>query len=370
MTILNRIDQNTILEVNLKSLCFNYNKIVKTTTPNCITAATVKANAYGLGIREVSKALIKQRCNNFFVATLEEGIELRNVSKNIKIYILNGLDKNKTHQYRINNLTPVLNSIEQIKEYEKYQLSNKIRLNAILNFDTGMSRLGMDEDETKTLVKNKNNIIKCSKILYIMSHLACGDDQKNKKNKEQLLYFTKIAHHFPKVKKTLANSAGIMLGKKYHFDMVRPGISIYGGDSQLKGKNSFKQVVTLRSRLIQIRKIRKGATIGYGATFKAKKNMIIGTIAIGYADGINRLFSNNHKLYLKNKSVNLVGRVSMDLITVDLTSIPKKDLNTDNKIEIINKKNTINKICKSIKTIPYEILTSLGNRYLRIYKNS
>ena len=363
-----RFDQNTTLEIDLKSICHNFNKIKKKVSKNCIVAATVKANAYGLGIKQVSKALIKLKCKDFFVATLMEGIELRSYNKSVHIYILNGLDLGKCSIYKKYRLTPVLNSIRQINEYETYQSKIKKSMDAIIHFDTGMSRLGLDEDETKKLINNKNNILKKTNVRYIMSHLACGDEPKNKKNNEQLKTFREISKSFKNIKTTLANSAGVLLGKNYHFDMVRPGISIYGGNAQKNEKNTYRNVIKLTAKLIQIRQIKKGSTVGYGATYKAKQNMIIGTISLGYADGLNRLFSNNMKCYYKKKKINLIGRVSMDLVTLDLSKFQKKDIQINNRIEIINDQNNINQICVNIGTIPYEILTNLGHRYSRKYK--
>ena len=368
MSQMNSIDQNTTLEIDLKSICHNFKKIKKKVSKNCIVAATVKANAYGLGVKQVSKSLIKHKCKDFFVATLMEGIELRSYNKSVHIYILNGLDSGKCSIYKKHKLTPVLNSIKQIKEYEIYQSKIKKSMDAIIHFDTGMSRLGLDEDETKKLIDNKNNILKKTNIKYIMSHLACGDDPKSKKNNKQLKIFKKISKSFKDNKITLANSAGILLGKNFHFDMVRPGISLYGGSAQKNQKITYKHVIKLTSKLIQIRQIKKGSTVGYGATYKAKQKMIIGTISLGYADGLNRLFSNNMKCYYKNKQINLIGRVSMDLVTLDLSKFPLEDIQINNRIEIINDKNNINQICMNIGTIPYEILTSLGHRYSRKYK--
>ena len=363
----NMIDQNTILEIDLKSICYNFNKIKKIVGKNCIVAATVKANAYGLGLEKVSKSLIKNKCKDFFVATLMEGIELRSYNKSVNIYILNGLYSGKCSIYKKYKLTPVLNSIKQIREYEIYQSKIKKSMDAIIQFDTGMSRLGLDRDETRTLINKKNYILKKTNIRYIMSHLACGDNPKSKKNNEQLKMFTEISKSFKNIKMTLANSAGVLLGKNFHFEMVRPGISLYGGDAQKKEKNVYRHVIKLSAKLIQIRQIKKGATVGYGATYKAKQKMIIGTISLGYADGLNRLFSNNLKCYYKRKEINLVGRVSMDLITLDLSKFQKKDIQINSQIEIINGQNNINKICMNIGTIPYEILTSLGHRYSRRY---
>jgi len=365
---MNTIDQNTTLEIDLKSICHNFKTVKRKVGKNCIVAATVKANAYGLGVREISQSLIKKKCKHFFVATLMEGIELRSYNKKVKIYILNGLEKGKCYIYKKYRLTPVLNTLKQISEYEIYQSRIKKSMDAIIHFDTGMSRLGLDEDETKKLIKNKNNILKKTNINYIMSHLACGDDPKSRKNIEQLKMFKEISKSFKNIKKTMANSAGVLLGKNYHFDMVRPGISIFGGNAQKNQKNTFRHVVKLTAKLIQIREIKKGSTVGYGATYKAKQKMIIGTIGLGYADGLNRLFSNNMKCYYKKKEINLIGRVSMDLITLDLSKFQKKDIQINNRIEIINDKNNINQICMNIGTIPYEILTNLGHRYSRVYK--
>ncbi len=368
MSQVNTIDQNTTLEIDLKSICHNFKKIKKKVSKDCIVAATVKANAYGLGLKKVSQSLIRVKCKDFFVATLNEGIELRSYNESVNIFILNGLDSGKCSIYKKYKLTPVLNSIKQIREYESYQSRIKKPMNAIIHFDTGMSRLGLDENETKKLIKNKNKYLKKTNVMYIMSHLACGDNPRDKKNNEQLKMFKEISKSFKNIKMTLANSAGVLLGKKYHFDMVRPGISIYGGNAQKVEKNSYKQVIKLTAKLIQIRQIEKGSTVGYGATYKAKQKMIIGTVGLGYGDGLSRLFSNNMKCYYKKKEVNIIGRVSMDLITLDLSKFQKKDIKISNRIEIINNQNNINQICVNIGTIPYEILTSLGHRYRRKYK--
>merc|ERR1711924_27551 len=168
---------------------------------------------YGLGVKEVSQSLIKEKCKDFFVATLKEGIELRPYNKSINIYILNGLDSGKCSIYKKYKLTPVLNSIKQIREYEIYQSKIKKSMDAIIHFDTGMSRLGLDEDETIKLINNKNKLLKRTNLRYIMSHLACGDDPKNKKNNMQLKMFRKISKSFKNIKMTLANSAGVLLGK-------------------------------------------------------------------------------------------------------------------------------------------------------------
>ena len=361
------VDKNTFLDINLKAINKNYNIIKQIVGRKCIIAATVKADAYGLGADKVVNSLIKKGCKYFFVATTNEAIFLRKLNKKINIFILNGLITNELKLIHKHNLIPVINNLNQLRKIESYQKIKRNNQKIALHFDTGMSRLGFDKSETKLLVKNKSKLIKKSKVFLIMSHLACADDKKSKLNKIQLIKFDSIRSHFPNCLHSLSNSAGVLLGKKYHFDMVRPGISLYGGQCQKKEKLIYHEVVSLRAKLIQIREIYKGDTIGYGATFKAGSKMIIGTLGFGYADGFNRLFSNNFQIKLRNKTIKLVGRVSMDLITVDLTDIKSKKNIMNEEFEIIGGKYSINTVAKIIDTIPYEILTNLGKRYERRY---
>ena len=364
---MNNVDKNTFLDIKLKFINKNYNIIQKKVGNKCIIGATVKADAYGLGANKVVPSLIKNGCKYFFVATTNEAIELRRINKNITIFILNGLittDLNLIHKF---NLIPIINNLTQLNKIEKFQKNKKIKLSIGLHFDTGMSRLGFDKNETIILINRKLSLIKMSKVVLVMSHLSCADDSKSKLNKKQLLKFKTIKSHFPESLHSLANSAGILLGKNYHFDMVRPGISLYGGHCKKNEKKIYHQVVSLKAKLIQVRNINKGDTIGYGATYKAKMNMKIGTLGFGYADGFNRLFSNNFQIKLKNKKIDIVGRVSMDLVTIDLTKIKISNSIMKQEFEIIGNKYSINVISKMINTIPYEILTNLGKRYQRRY---
>ena len=360
-------DQNTFLDIKIGSVINNYNKIKNKVSKNCDVAATVKADAYGLGIKPIVKSLIANKCGIFFVATLTEGIELRNINKRISIYVLNGLNDENIKTFYRHNIIPVINSLAQLKRAESFSLNKRNPIKIALHFDTGMSRLGLDNWETEVLLKRKKFLIKNTHINLVMSHLACADNSQNKKNNKQLKRFKEISKHFPNVKLSLSNSAGILLGKKYHFDLVRPGISLYGGNCSLVRTNNYDHVVSLKAKIIQTRIINKGETVGYGSTYKAKRRMMIGTIPIGYGDGFNRLFSNQIELYYKNRKVKIVGRVSMDLITVDLTKFIKNKTWEKDYIELINSKNNIDYLSKVIKTIPYEILTSLGNRYQRRY---
>ena len=361
------VDQNTFLDINLRSLSDNYLKIKKKVNKNCIVAATVKSNAYGLGVNKVLPALIRSQCKYFFVASTDEAIEIRKINKEVEVFILNGLVLDNLSIINKYKLIPVINSLKQLKKIERYQTKFKKKLKIAIHFDTGMSRLGLDRNETAYLIKNQSKLIKNSDLILIMSHLACADDPRNKKNQNQLKKFDKIRTNFPNCRHSISNSGGVLLGRDYNLDMVRPGISLYGGNCQIREGKHYKNVVSLKSKLIQTREINEGDTVGYGATFKAKKKMKIGTFAVGYGDGFSRLFSNNCKIYLDNRRINLIGRVSMDLVTVDLTNFTNIKQITTKEFEFIGNNNTINTLCESLNTIPYEILTNLGKRYQRRY---
>ena len=360
-------DDNAILEINLKALSKNYKLIKKNLKSTTECAATVKADAYGIGAIKVVKSLMANGCKTFFAAHLSESVELRKISKKIKIFCYHGIDEKNYHEFLKFNVIPIANSISQINLINKLNKKKKFNQGIAIHFDTGMSRLGLDENETNQLITNKIKY-KSLKIDLVMSHLACSDQKRHSMNTKQLDKFGIIRKHFPNSKASLANSAGIFINKKYHFDLVRPGIALYGGNPFLNSKINFHHVIKLKARLIQIRSIKKNDTVGYGATFKAKKNMYIGTIAVGYADGFDRKFSNNMKVYFRNKPLKVLGRVSMDLMTIDLTPIyTAKKYNKLMYIDVINKFNNINILSARINTIPYEILTSLGNRYKRKY---
>lgn len=363
----NKLSPHVILEINLKNLKFNYSKIKKKVSKKTTVAATVKADGYGLGSHEVVKSLIKEKCNVFFVATLDEAISLRKKFKKIQLQVLNGFHSERVKDYDKYNIIPIINSLQQLEDIEKYSKKTK-KMNISIHFDTGMSRLGLDNSETEHLLRKKEILIKHSNLKLVMSHLACGDEPKHRKNLAQLKSFKKICAHFPNVTKSLSNSAGILLGRSYDFDLVRPGISLYGGHCQ-KNQNSsiYKNVISLKSKIIQKRIIYKDDTVGYGGTFKAKNKMLIGTLPIGYADGFFRSFSNKGSFYLLGKKVPIIGRISMDLTTIDLTSLRNKNLNKNVFVEVIGNKNNVNHLSKIISTISYEILTSLGKRYQRRY---
>lgn len=340
---------NGELTINLKEIQENYKRLKKICGKYCETAAVVKANAYGLGVSQVVPALFEAGARSFFVATFEEGLEIRRFLRECHIYILNGYDHKNAKSYAAYSLTPILNSQEQIKLFQSDGGGE-----AVLHFDTGMNRLGLNPEEEIDLTNLK--------LHFIMSHLSSSEEPQNPVNKIQLEKFQSLLAKFPKTRSSLANSFGIFLGPEYRFQMTRPGIALYG-----EGKTS-KQVVELQLPILQIREAKKGETVGYNETFTFEKDTFLATVGAGYADGLHRLLSNNGTLFWKNYRLPIRGRISMDLLTCDLSAVPEKERpKPDDRLEVIGKNQTVEQISKDTKTIPYEILTSLGNRYKREY---
>lgn len=337
------------LTVNLKALQENYKTLKNFCGASCETAAVVKANAYGIGASKAVPALFEAGARSFFVATLEEGVKIRRFLPQVHIYILNGFWPKSAKNYKTYNLIPVLNSTESIIEFQKAGGGE-----AILHFDTGMNRLGLRPEETPDL--------KGIHLHFIMSHLTSSEETENPSNPRQLESFNAIRKRFTKTKASLANSHGIFLGAEYRFDLARPGIALYGS-----GK-AMKPVISLSVPTLQIRNVKAGEAAGYNETYTFKKNSTLAVVGAGYADGLPRTLSNKGALYWKGYKLPIRGRVSMDTIICDLKNVPEKDYPlAGDKLELIGENQSLDQIAKDARTIPYEILTSLGNRYKRIY---
>lgn len=339
-----------ILEVNLNKIINNYNKL-KSLSGSAKCAAVVKANCYGLGDKEICLKLEKENCQDFFVATINEAISLRKYIKEANIYILNGPNQNEISHYKNYNLTAILNNQEQIDYWQETNLPCNIHL------DTGMNRLGV-KNIRKDELRNLN-------IQYIMSHLACGDEKNNPYNLEQLNKFENFYRENPEYKYSLANSSGIFLGKNFRYDMVRAGCALYGINPC--DKNNMENIVTLKAKIINISNIDSQEYVGYGATYRAKHKIRLATLGIGYADGYNRLLGNRSYVYFKKHKIPVIGRISMDLVTIDITNIADNEIENNMYVELINNHIDVNIMAKLCNTIGYEILTSIGNRVKREY---
>lgn len=357
-----------ILTINLKAIIKNWKTLSKKLDKKTLCAAAIKTNAYGLGARKVASALVSAGCKNYFVAYPFEGKELREVVGNQQIFVLNGIVKNMENFYVQNDLIPVINSLEQLKIYSHYAKKSNKKLKIAVHFDTGMVRLGIPTYELLELLEN-NDVFSSLEPVLVMSHLSCADDKKHPKNAQQLELFKKIKEafkkKFPNIKASLANSAGIYLGKEYHFDMVRPGIALYGG-RPFDECSDLENVVGLKAQILQIQKAKPPQTIGYGATYELKEEKTIATASIGYGDGFFRSLSNKGCGYINGQKAPIVGRVSMDLTSFDVSNISQK-LSAGDYIDIISLNNPIEKLAKNAKTVNYEVLTNLGRRYYKNY---
>lgn len=354
-----------ILTVDLAALRHNYKTIAEHITPTR-TAAVVKADAYGLGAHRVAPAFYDAGCRDFFVAHLGEAIALKPaLPSDATLYILNGLQPGTESVCAQEDIVPVLNSLEQVENWARLAEAQGMKLPALLQIDTGMSRLGLSAKELDELTNNLG-LLDHIDLRFIISHLASGDEPENVANGAQLAAMRTVLERLPKLPVAFANSGGAFLDKSYHFDLARPGVALYGvGPATLEHR--IKPVLTLSARVIQVRDVDKGAAIGYGGTYIAQGPMRIATIAVGYADGWFRSLGNKGSAFYGDTRLPIVGRVSMDSITLDVTALPENTLRLGSLVELIGPHQRLEDVARDCDTIPYEILTALGNRYARAY---
>ncbi|OWO92217.1 alanine racemase [Rhizobium esperanzae] len=355
------------LGIDLAALGRNYRKLVSMLAPVC-AGAVVKADAYGLGAEQVAKALYAQGCRHFFVAQFVEAVRLRPMlAQDAQIFVLNGLQPGNEIACADMNIVPVLNSLAQWQQWSAAARALKRCLPAVLQFDTGMSRLGFPPEERAdlaTALRNGANI----EGLFIMSHLASADETDGEQNSDQLAEMSCIAEEFPGFDVSFANSGGVFLGKAYHGVLARPGIALYGGAPTAATVNPMEPVVSLDAAVIQTRCVSPGTKVGYGGAHVAQREMRLATIAAGYADGLPRSLSDRGAVYYKGTRLPIVGRVSMDSITVDMSALPEGALTLGSLVEVLGPHQTLEDIARDADTISYEFLTGLGDRYHRQYR--
>ncbi|MHC5233140.1 alanine racemase [Brucella sp. LJL56] len=354
-----------ILTIDLSALRHNYSAIARHITPTR-AAAVVKADAYGLGASRVAPAFYDAGCRDFFVAHLGEAIALKPfLQLDATLYVLNGLQPGTEAACAREGILPVLNSLEQIENWAALAAKHGKKLPALLQLDTGMSRLGLSSREFESLLEN-SALLDNIDIKFVISHLASGDEPANAANARQLANMTALLARLPKLPVAFANSGGTFLDKTYHFDLARPGVALYG----VGPKSEIVPVLTLSARVIQVRDIDKGAAVGYGGTYIAEGPMRVATIAVGYADGWFRSLSNKGAAFYGDTRLPIIGRVSMDSITLDVSALPEGTLQLGNLVELIGPHQRLEDVARDCDTIPYEILTALGNRYARVYVES
>ncbi len=352
------------LRVDLPQIRANYDAL-KAKVGAAKIGASVKADAYGLGAVPVAKTLYGAGCRIFFVATAGEGKLLRDgVGPNAAIYVLNGPAPRDKGVLLGAKLKPVINSIEQARFWGSVAKDVREPPYTAIHIDTGMNRLGLTPEEVTELSRDKQ-LWKLLNPEWVMSHLACAPDASNPMNKTQLQRFRKAAAQFPLTPLSLANTAGIYLGKPYHFQMVRPGIGLYGGKATTKPEQEVgKSAATLLAPILQVRYVKAGETLGYNGTYVAPRDMRVAVVGAGYADGIPVNQSNRGTAILHDEEVNIVGRVSMDLTMIDATDA---NLSVEVGGVVVFRGEHLEAEAKSAKTINYELLVRLGQRCRRDY---
>ncbi len=352
--------QNTkpVLEINLSSIKYNYQFASKIVGPGVNASAVIKANAYGLGAREVFKALKSVGCRDFYFAYFDEAYKLQDLYESSdRIYILSPQTEEEMLESIKQNYTPVLNSLGEIALLKRIAYGHQ----CVVHFDTGMNRLGLNIADIDKLDLTGLN------VLYIMSHLACADDPKHSMNESQLFSILKVQAKFPGRKISFSNSSGIFLGERYHLNQIRPGCMLYGINPTPYKSSNVQTVASIYAKVVGIRELVRDEPISYSASVTMKKGTKISTIAIGYGDGYHRILSNSADCYFKGYRLPILGRVTMDFIMVDITAIPGQYLDEFTYVEVMGKNITVDELSSKANTIGYEILTSLQNRFNRFY---
>ncbi|MES2664829.1 MAG: alanine racemase [Pseudomonadota bacterium] len=339
------------LTIDLDAIAANWRALDRLSGQGVQTAAVVKADAYGLGITRVARALAQAGARRFFVAVAEEGAMVRQaLGPGPQINILSGHMAGDTEMMHDLDLTPMLNSLEQITRHLESLPGHAFGV----QLDTGMNRLGMEMMEWEAVA----SILLEAGPQLLMSHLACADEPDHPMNLHQLQTFHEMTDGTG-IPRSFAATGGILLGPQYHFDLTRPGIGLYGG----LPFESANRVVTLSLPIIQTRDIDPGEIVGYSATWAAEAPAVIATVSGGYADGLPRGLSNNAVLWDRDTPCPLVGRVSMDLITVDVTHLAE----IPRSLDILGPHQSVDDLAEAAGTIGYEVLTGLGPRYARRY---
>jgi alanine racemase len=359
-----------VLTIDLDAIVANWRKLEKTAVPaEC--AAAVKADAYGCGIDPVARALARAGCKTFFVATFDEARAARAAAPEAAIYLLNGLLQSPGDALAAINVQPVIGDLNEYAEWDAFRRRSGWQGGAAIHIDTGMNRLGFTIADAQAIVPRISS--GNHGITLVMSHLACADTLNHPLNARQAHGFREIAHHFAGVPASLANSSGVFLGPSFQFDLVRPGAALYGVNPTPEAANPMQPVIDLKARIVQVRQIARGDSVGYGASWVARRATRIAIVAAGYADGYFRAAgssdgSRGAEVIIAGKRCPVAGRVSMDLLAVDITDVPAEASRRGHLVTLIGDGISIDELAHHYGTIGYEVLTSLGRRYQRIYK--
>ncbi|HZC57683.1 MAG TPA: alanine racemase [Xanthobacteraceae bacterium] len=358
------------LTIDLAAIEANWRTLVRELlTVEC--AAVVKADAYGLGLEPVTATLAKAGCKTFFVADVAEARSVRSRASEAAIYVLDGFVSDWGDAYIDINARPVINSTTELAEWDAFISAHSWRGGAALHIDTGMRRLGISPDEAAALAPRAQT--ENHGIALIMSHLACADTPDHPLNAAQIKLFRDLHMLYSGVPASLANSSGIFLGNTAHFDMARPGAALYGINPTPGKANPMQSVVELTGRILQIRNVQPDETVGYGATWTAKRASRIAVVALGYADGLVRSGggSDDHPggaAVVSGTRCPIVGRISMDLVCIDITDVEGGTVHRGEPAILVGSEIGVDDVAASAGTIGYEILTRLGPRCHLVYR--
>jgi alanine racemase len=359
-----------ILTVDLSAIEANWRALGRRIMPSeC--AAVIKADAYGCGIEPVAARLSRAGCKTFFVADLHEPRRARGAAPDTAIYVLNGLLPGTAPVFADLRARPVIGSMVELAEWDAFCSANQWQGGAALHVDTGMNRLGITANEAAALaprIRSENH-----GITLLMSHLACAEEQNHPLNQRQINLFREVRILYRGITSSLANSSGIFLGNAAHCDMVRPGVALYGVNPTPGQSNPMRPAIELQARIAQVRIVQKGETVGYNAGWTAKRTSRLAVVAVGYADGYLRAASASDQApgadaIVAGKRCPIAGRVSMDLIEIDITDLPDGSARRGDLVKLIGDEISVDDVAAAAGTIGYEVLTSLGRRYHRVYR--
>jgi alanine racemase len=359
-----------ILTVDLDAIVANWRKLEKTAVPaEC--AAVIKADAYGCGVDPVARALAAAGCKTFFVATLAEAGAARAALPSTVIYVLDGFFQNSGDAYAKIDARPVIGDLNELAEWDVFCRRTGWTGGAAIHIDTGMNRLGLTIAEAQGIVPRIN--AGDHGITLVMSHLACAESLNHPLNAKQVAGFREIASLFSGVPASLSNSSGVFLGAQFQFDMVRPGAALYGVNPTPEADNPMQPVVELKARIVQVRNVERGESVGYGGTWTTRRPTRLAIVSAGYADGYFRSGGSNDgtrgaEIVVAGKRCPVAGRISMDLMAIDVTDLDKNAVRRGHMVTLIGEGITVDELAHHFGTIGYEVLTNLGRRYARVYK--
>lgn len=357
------------LIVNLQATVANYT-ILSKVAGKAECAAVLKADAYGLGAVPIALRLHKEGCRKFFVAYADEGVQLRQAFVQFgldgDIIVLNGLFFGVEAVFSDYNLVPTLTDLDQISRWQSHCKLVGRKLPAVLHIDTGMARTGLPTKELQSLVDTPH-MLQGINLKLIISQMVYSHQENPIYSAFQRQRFDSALRLLPKAPASLAKSGAIFLGSDYHYHVVRPGIGLHGINPTMESENPLLPVVSLWAKVYQIQEIARGQTVGYAQTFEASARMKIATLAVGYADGYPWGTANRGHVYFGQYKAPIIGRISMDLMTVDVTQVPETLVHNGAWAQLIGQDITIDKVAEAAGTVPYEVLLGLGKRFQRIY---